>query len=107
MLLKLEEIKAQCGVEPDMTDADALLEFYGSAVQARTETYLNRKLYAPKAAIPADDPTGMHLTDDIKLAMLLLVSYYTENRSTVSEVQKIELPMSFKWNVQPYRIIPL
>lgn len=107
MLLKLEEIKAQCGVESDMTDADALLEIYGRAAQARTEKHLNRKLYPPKTTIPTDDPTGMHLTDDIKLAMLLLVSYYNDNRSTVSEVQKIELPMGFTWNVEPYRIIPL
>ncbi|MBH2952463.1 phage head-tail connector protein, partial [Serratia marcescens] len=52
MLLKLEEIKAQCKLEPDFTEEDALLELIGRAVQTRTETFLNRKLYAPDSEIP-------------------------------------------------------
>ncbi|MCV4809044.1 head-tail connector protein, partial [Escherichia coli] len=46
-------------------------------------------------------------SDDVKLALLLLVSHFYENRSTVTDVEKMELPMSFNWLVAPYRLIPL
>ena len=37
------------------------------------ETYLNRKLYAPDETIPDSDPDGLHLSDDIRLGMLMLI----------------------------------
>ncbi|WP_241173025.1 head-tail connector protein [Serratia marcescens] len=107
MLLTREEIKAQCKLEPDFTEEDALLDLIGRAVQTRTETFLNRKLYAPDSEIPESDPDGLHLPDDIKIGMLLLATHYYENRSAVSDFEKASLPMGFLWNVQPYRYIPL
>ncbi|KFK95026.1 MULTISPECIES: head-tail connector protein [unclassified Serratia (in: enterobacteria)] len=107
MLLKLDEIKAQCRLDLDFTEEDALLDLIGRAVQKRTETYLNRTLYAPDSEIPDTDPDGLHLPDDVKMGMLLLVTHYYENRSSVSDFEKSELPMGFVWNVQPYRHIPL
>lgn len=50
---------------------------------------------------------GLILSDDIRMGMLLLVTHFYENRSTVTEVEKVELPMSFNWLVGPYRYIPL
>ncbi|BGI52711.1 MAG: head-tail connector protein [Candidatus Hamiltonella defensa (Ceratovacuna japonica)] len=107
MLLTLSDIKAQCRLEPEVTDEDGLLALIGRAVEARTQTYLNRRLYASDEVIPEEDPNGLSLTDDIKLGMLLLVSHYYENRSAVSEVDKSPVPMGFEWHVAPYRIIPL
>ncbi|EOD3510560.1 head-tail connector protein [Cronobacter sakazakii] len=46
MLLSPEEIKAQLRLDEDYTDEDNFLELLGRAVQARTENYLNRRLYA-------------------------------------------------------------
>ncbi len=57
--------------------------------------------------VPEDDPDGMHLTDDVRLAMLMLVSHFYENRSTITDVEKLETPMSFRWLAGPYRIVPL
>ncbi len=42
----------------------------------RTETYLNRKLYVPDETIPDSDPDGLHLPDDIRLGMLMLISHF-------------------------------
>ncbi|HGU7961992.1 TPA: head-tail connector protein [Escherichia coli] len=67
----------------------------------------NRTLYATADDRPADDPDGLVISDDVKLALLLLVSHFYENRSTVTDVEKMELPMSFNWLVAPYRLIPL
>lgn len=107
MLLKLEEIKSQLRLDEDFSDEDTLLTLLGSAVQTRTEAFLNRKLYAPGDDIPDADEGGFHLPDDIRLGMLLLVTHFYENRSSVTEVDMTELPMSFNWLVGPYRFIPL
>lgn len=106
MLLTREEIKQQCRLEPECTDEDPLLDLIGQAVQARTETYLNRRLYRPEQPIPDDDTRGLHLTPDMKLGMLLLVTHYYEHRSAISEVEKSEMPMGFVWSLHPYRWIP-
>lgn len=83
MLLKMEEIKLQLRLDDDFSDEDELLELLGKAAQSRTENFLNRKLYATADDRPADDPDGLVISDDVKLALLLLVSHFYENRSTV------------------------
>ncbi|MFT4271286.1 MAG: head-tail connector protein [Pantoea sp.] len=105
MLLTLDEIKYQLRIEQDWTEEDTLLGVIGNAVQSRTETYLNRKLYAD--TVPDTDEDGLLISDDIRLGMLLLVTHFYENRSSVSEVEKIEMPLSYAWLVAPYRYIPL
>lgn len=107
MLLKPEEIKDHLRLDDDSADEENLLELLGNAVQARTENFLNRKLYAAENGVPETDPDGLVMSDDIRLAMLLLITHFYENRSTVTEVEKLELPMSFNWIVGPYRYIPL
>ncbi|WP_334473918.1 head-tail connector protein [Arsenophonus sp. PmNCSU2021_1] len=102
MLLTLEEIKANCRLETDFHEEDAFLTLISQAVQQRTETHLNRKLYPPDATIPPEDRNGLHLTADIKFGMLLLVTQYYENRSAISDIEKNQLPLGFKWNVQPH-----
>ncbi|WP_407321770.1 head-tail connector protein [Dickeya ananatis] len=107
MLLTPDQIKRQLRLEPDYTDEDELLTLLGNAVQQRTETYLNRKLYPSAADIPDTDPDGLALSDDIRLAMLLLLTHWYENRSSVSDFEKAEVPQGYAWIVGPYRYIPL
>ncbi|UXY12069.1 head-tail connector protein [Kosakonia sp. ML.JS2a] len=107
MLLTLSEIKAQLRLDEDFTDEDTLLVLLGSAVQARTESFLNRTLYEKSATVPVEDPEGLAMPDDVKLGMLLLLTHYYENRSSVSEIEKSEMPQSYNWLVGPYRFIPL
>lgn len=107
MLLKEEEIKSHLRLDDGLYSDGDFLKLLAQAVQKRTETYLNRKLYAPEETIPEDEPDGMHLTDDVRLAMLMLVSHFYENRSTITDVEKLETPMSFRWLAGPYRIVPL
>ncbi|EGF6987172.1 phage gp6-like head-tail connector protein, partial [Escherichia coli] len=67
MLLTMEEIKAQLRLDEDFDTDDRHLQLLACAAQKRTETYLNRKLYAPDETIPDSDPDGLHLPDDIRL----------------------------------------
>ncbi|MEG1213600.1 MULTISPECIES: head-tail connector protein [Citrobacter] len=105
MLLELSEIKRQLRLEEDYTEEDDLLNMIGSAVEARTVTFLNRNLY--ETSVPGDDPDGLVITDDIRMGMLLLATHFYENRSSVSEVEKTEMPQSYIWLIGPYRFIPL
>ena len=105
MLLTLEEMKQQCRIEPDFTEEDDLLNQIGSAAQIRTETRINRKLYAEE--VPDTDPDGLVLPDDIKQAMLLLTGYWYENRVAVNDFEQAEAPLGYNWLVDPYRHIPL
>lgn len=105
MLLELSEIKRQLRLEEDYTEEDDLLTLISRAVEARTVTFLNRTLY--EASVPGNDPDGLVITDDIRMGMLLLATHFYENRSSVSEVEKMEMPQSYTWLVGPYRFIPL
>ncbi|EEA3740774.1 phage gp6-like head-tail connector protein [Salmonella enterica] len=106
MLLSVEEIKAQLRLDEDFEADERYLQLLARAVQKRTETYLNRKLYAPDETIPDSDPDGLLLQDDIRLGMLMLISHFYENRSSVTEVEKLDMPQSFGWLVGPYRYFP-
>ncbi len=105
MLLTLEEIKAQLRLDADLADEDDFLKLIGEAVQARTETYLNRKLYNDEP--PDTDPDGLKIPADIKMAMLLLATHFYENRASVTEIEMSELPQGYAWLAGPYRFIPL
>ena len=94
MLLTMEEIKAQLRLDEDFDADDRHLQLLACAAQKRTETYLNRKLYAPDETIPDSDPDGLHLPDDIRLGMLMLISHFYENRSSVTEVEKLDMPQT-------------
>lgn len=107
MLLREEEIKSHLRLDEGLYADGDFLKLLAKAVQKRTETYLNRKLYAPEETIPEDDPDGMHLPDDVRLGMLMLISHFYENRSSLTDVEKLETPMSFRWLAGPYRIVPL
>ncbi|EBW4592989.1 phage gp6-like head-tail connector protein, partial [Salmonella enterica subsp. enterica] len=93
-------------LDEDFDTDDRHLQLLACAAQKRTETYLNRKLYAPDETIPDSDPDGLHLPDDIRLGMLMLISHFYENRSSVTEVEKLDMPQSFGWLVGPYRYFP-
>lgn len=105
MILSLDEIKRQLRLEPDYTDEDDHLTLIGKAAESRTVNYLNRKLY--ESEIPDNDDSGLMVSDDVRMAMLMLCTHFYENRSSVSDVEMTELPQSFVWLVGPYRFIPL
>ncbi|WP_448885428.1 head-tail connector protein [Citrobacter telavivensis] len=38
--------------------------------------------------------------------MLFLITHFYENRSAVSEVEMVELPLTYTWLVGPHRFYP-
>lgn len=106
MILTKEEIKRQLRLEVDDTTEDDLITALGCAAESRTATYLNRNLYAEAEDIQEGDDRGLVVSDDLRLAMLMLVTHFYENRSTTSEVEMLETPLAYSWLVSPYRFYP-
>lgn len=104
MLLTLDEIKMQCRLDNDFSDEDRLLELLALAAEAKATTYLNRNLYKTNDEIPEPDEDGMVITEDIRLGMLMLVSHWYENRSSVTEIEKSETPMAFYFLLESRRL---
>ncbi|WP_277755789.1 head-tail connector protein [Rosenbergiella epipactidis] len=93
----VEEVLLHCRIDDDVEST--LISDYIEAAVDRAKNYLNRGLY--EKDIPEDDPDGLIITGSIKLALLLAVGFWYENR----EAQ--QLPEGFFSLLSPYRFIPL
>ncbi|MBU9866812.1 head-tail connector protein [Rahnella aceris] len=103
--LTLEQVRAQARLEPDYTAEDSSLTLYASAAENAAIKYLNRNLY--KESVPPEDLSGMLITADICLAMLMTTSHWYENRSPVTEFEQSSVPLTYQFLLSPYRIIPI
>ncbi|WP_413722690.1 head-tail connector protein [Sodalis sp. RH24] len=103
MLLTLAQIKAQCRIDSDITDEDELLMLLAGAAEARAMAFMNRTIYAD--VVPDLDLEGILLNDAMRLAMLQIIGHWYEHRSSVTDFEQSEVPMAFKYLLQPYRIL--
>lgn len=106
MKITLEEVKQQCRIEHELEDD--LLEGYLLSACRTIENVTNRTLFDE---LPEDAPNnGLLLTDDLKLAVLMLTAYLYENRSGWNEANNspnFALPPTVEAIVQPYKFITL
>lgn len=123
-MLTLEQIKSHCKLELDETEEDTLLQAYARAARRQVEKDSGRRLYwvtlpadAPADAtgdeaylrglLPLDAPeNALPVTDDVELAMLLLVAHWHRNREPVTESTSNgvkAMPLAYDALVQPYR----
>lgn len=93
----VEELRGQCRIDSD--DEDDLLLIYAKAARRRAESYLCRKLYDD--VLPDNDPDGLVIEDDVKLAIMLAVGFWYSSR------EANVLPQGFYLLIQPYRHIQL
>ena len=127
-MLTLSQIKEHCRLELDQTEEDSLLKVYGRAAWRLVESRSGRKLFEvvpPEGAtedqlndedflrplLPAGAPeNSLPVTDDVRVAMLLLVAHWFKNREAVTEATSSgakDLPLAFDALVNPYRWITL
>ncbi|MGL5344882.1 MAG: head-tail connector protein [Plesiomonas sp.] len=104
MIPTLDEIKAQCRLEPSFAEEDALLIAYSAAAKCAIENHVNRKLVDN---LPDAVTNELLISADIKLAMLMLIGHWYSNRESVADYEKSEVPMAFRFLVDPYRWINL
>jgi uncharacterized phage protein (predicted DNA packaging) len=100
----IDELKAHINLDHD--EDNDLLKTYANAAKITIENYLNRKLY--NASVPDSDSNGIVVNDAIKVAVLMLVSHWYDNREAVTINGNVSaLPLAYQMLINPYRIIPL
>lgn len=99
MVPTIEELRNQCRIDSDDANEDQMITLYCSAAKGQAENYINRKLYDD--AVPENESEGLVISPDIKLALMLAVGFWYENREAQS------LPAGFFSILEPYRFIPL
>lgn len=103
--LTLDEIKQQTYV--DDSDEDSYLQMLGSAAIAYIEDYTNRKLYLTSEEVN-DDEIALIWSDNIKIAALMLVAHFYENReATVTGQTNSTIQFGVKAIISRYKYIPV
>lgn len=105
MIPTLEQLRQQCRIDEDDTSSDELLALMAGAARRKAENFLGRTLYDDR--VPASDHEGLVISDDIRLALMLLVGHWNESREEAAEVSKMSIPFGFSSLLEPYRHIPL
>lgn len=93
--LTLEDIKAQCRIEQDFHEEDALLESYGESAEDAILALCNRTfedIIEQYGKVPAN----------IKNASLLLVAGSYQTREPYSQQNLSAVPYAFDLLVKPY-----
>ncbi|WP_431221721.1 head-tail connector protein [Serratia sp. L9] len=91
MTPSLDELRAQCRIDED--DDEALLTIYAEAARDLAQEYLNLPLFDTE--VPEDVDEGVIIEGKVKLAIMLAVGHWYENRESSSETQLHEVPMGF------------
>lgn len=97
-MIELTDIKYQCRIELDDTYDDRFLESLQKAAQSYIDTYLN-------VTVRWDDVNGdIPLYHDIKLAALMLIGHWYENRESTSAVALKEVPLATNCLLDQHRV---
>ncbi|AYE16597.1 TPA: phage gp6-like head-tail connector protein [Escherichia coli] len=100
----ITELRYQCRIDSDDDTEDVMLTLYLNASLKHAEKITNRRLY--DNAVPNDDPDGLVIEDDTKLALMLLVSHWYENREAVSSDSTNTIPFGVDAILKQYRKTP-
>jgi hypothetical protein len=98
----VDELKKHLNIETEFTDDDAYLLELISVAEMAVYNYCNGGV-AEASSIVIDDVAYTALPKDIKHAIILLCSHLYLNRSSVSFAQGFEVPLAFKFLLNPYR----
>ncbi|GKX58349.1 head-tail connector protein [Leminorella grimontii] len=105
MVPSIEELRLQCRIDNGDASEDQVLAIYLGAAKNHAEEIVNRRLYDD--SVPDTDPDGVLISDDIKLALMLLVGHWYENREPVN-IGNITTTLSFGVEalLKPHRKTP-
>lgn len=106
MSITLEEVKQQCRIEHDLEDD--LLNGYLLSARKTVENLTNRQLFDELPEAPPAN--ALLLTEDLKMAILMLTAYLYENRSGWNEANNspnFAIPPTVEIIIQSYKFITL
>jgi uncharacterized phage protein (predicted DNA packaging) len=101
-MIELNEIKHQCRIDTEDDHDDQYLLMLVKAAQQYAARYMNRPVRWDGSSTGHEDEIPMY--DDIKLAVLMLVSGWFENREHISDNAIRKVPMTIDLILGQYRI---
>ncbi|EOV9595182.1 head-tail connector protein [Cronobacter dublinensis] len=105
-MLTREQVKHHCNIEPDFTEDDNWIENSIKAASRYVEKWTRRRLYdSPEDPGYLSDPDHLLYSDDIEMAMLMLIGHWYANREVVN-VGNVTSALAFSTEalLQPYRV---
>ena len=101
--LKLEDIKAQCRIEPDFTDEDTLLTAYGGAAENTLLRICNRTYSDLLENFGEDDGKGGKVVPaDFRVAALMQAKHLYEHRGPTENVSVSMVPYALDLLIKPF-----
>ena len=101
--LTLEDIKAQCRIEPGFTDEDKLLTAYGGASENTLLRICNRSYDDLLEHFGEDDGDGGKVVpEDFRVAALLLAKHLYEHRGPTEMVTQSMVPYTLDLLIKPF-----
>lgn len=95
--ITLEQVKAQCRIEPDFTEEDTLLTTYGNAAEQGILRLLERSWEDVCENLSREDIEG-----DLTIAALMLADHLYHHRGPTENVQPYQIPYNIDFWVKPY-----
>lgn len=105
-MIAIEDIRAQCRLDDDITGEDAYLQMLLQAATRHVEVCIQKTLVPLAGWDPAAEgaESKQPLTDDLRLAVLFLIGHWYANReSVVIGTITSEVPLTFDALIQQYR----
>lgn len=102
--VSLEQLRIQARLEPDDAALDATLQLYAAAAIKSIEAHTGRALYPSAEALPLEPPeNALVATEDLQLAILMMVTHWFDNNAAASDSAVTEIPLGFRFLVDPHR----
>ena len=103
-MISLADIKMHLRIEHDEED-NYLTELLSAAIH-HAQLFLNKKIFTEEKDKPKyqDNEYYVFLTEDIKMALLIIICNLYENRTDISEKRTYYLPMSAIAILGQYRL---
>lgn len=93
MFPTINDLKVQCRIDPDDDSENTLITLYGDAAREKAQKYLNRPLFDDE--VPPEVTNGLLVGATVKLAILLAVGHWYENREATTSTALSEVPLGF------------
>lgn len=95
--ITLEQVKAQCRIEPNFTEEDALLTTYGNAAEQGILRLLGRSWEDVYENLSREDIEG-----NLTIAALMLADHLYRHRGPTDNVQAYQIPYNIDFWLKPY-----
>lgn len=109
-MITITECKNQCNLLDEEVEYDRWFNMAIPAAVALVEKSLDRKLYDSSESLEADTdapPYSLVITEDLRMATLMLLGHWFINRESVSALTLNDTPMAFTAIIQSHRNIGL